>query len=64
MSKVRLDLLLVEHGLVESHDHTQRLIMAEQVRLESQILFKPATKVLQNPTSTWGIILPLLNWIS
>ncbi|MGB6420613.1 MAG: S4 domain-containing protein [Anaerolineales bacterium] len=61
---MRLDLLLVERDLVESRNQAQKLIMAGQVRVDDQIVLKPSTKVLQNLTSTWGIILPLLNWIS
>jgi 23S rRNA (cytidine1920-2'-O)/16S rRNA (cytidine1409-2'-O)-methyltransferase len=46
MSKVRLDLLLVECGLVESRNQAQKLIMAGQVRVNDQIELKPSTKVL------------------
>ncbi|MFC2054173.1 TlyA family RNA methyltransferase [Chloroflexota bacterium] len=46
MSKVRLDLLLVERDLVESRNQAQRLIMAGQVRVDDQRVFKPSTKVL------------------
>jgi 23S rRNA (cytidine1920-2'-O)/16S rRNA (cytidine1409-2'-O)-methyltransferase len=46
MSKVRLDLLLVERDLVESRNQAQKLIMAGQVRVDDQIVFKPSTKVL------------------
>ena len=46
MSKVRLDLLLVERDLVESRNQAQKLIMAGQVRVDDQIVLKPSTKVL------------------
>jgi len=46
MSKVRLDLLLVEYGLVESRNQAQKLIMAGQVRVNDQIELKPSTKFL------------------
>lgn len=45
MPKVRLDLLLVERGLVESRTLAQRLVMAGQVRVEGQVIIKPATPV-------------------
>ena len=46
MSKVRLDLLLVERDLVESRNQAQKLIMAGQVRVDDQFVFKPSTKVV------------------
>lgn len=45
MAKDRLDILLVERGLVESRSLAQRLIMAGQVRVNGQVIFKPADKV-------------------
>lgn len=42
MKKVRIDLLLVERGLVESRTKAQRLVMAGQVRVNDQIVPKPA----------------------
>ncbi len=45
MQKVRLDVLLVERGLVESRTLAQRLVMAGQVRVDDQVVIKPATKV-------------------
>jgi 23S rRNA (cytidine1920-2'-O)/16S rRNA (cytidine1409-2'-O)-methyltransferase len=45
MSKVRLDLLLVERGLAESRAKAQALIMAGQVRVAGQTTIKPATAV-------------------
>src|SRR5512145_2351574 len=45
MSKIRLDVLLVEHGLAESRAKAQALIMAGQVRVAGQVTLKPATAV-------------------
>ena len=45
MSKVRLDVLLVERGLAESRAKAQALIMAGQVRVAGQVTLKPATAV-------------------
>ncbi|MRR31474.1 TlyA family RNA methyltransferase [bacterium] len=45
MSKNRLDIVLVERGLVESRSLAQRLVMAGQVRVAGQVIFKPADKV-------------------
>ena len=45
MSKVRLDVLLVERGLAESRAKAQALIMAGQVRVAGQTTLKPATAV-------------------
>ena len=38
-------MLLVERGLVESRSLAQRLVMAGQVRVAGQVVFKPADKV-------------------
>jgi len=43
MPKTRLDVLLVERGLAESRSLAQRLIMAGQVRVDGQVIYKPAT---------------------
>ncbi|MEW5871750.1 MAG: TlyA family RNA methyltransferase [Chloroflexota bacterium] len=43
--KKRLDVLLVERGLVESRSLAQRLVMAGQVRVDGQMVLKPATAV-------------------
>lgn len=43
--KKRLDVLLVERGLVESRSLAQRLVMAGQVRVDGQVVLKPATAV-------------------
>ena len=45
MKKVRLDLLLFERGLVESRSKAQAVIMAGQVRVDGQVVIKPATSV-------------------
>jgi 23S rRNA (cytidine1920-2'-O)/16S rRNA (cytidine1409-2'-O)-methyltransferase len=45
MSKVRLDVLLVERGLAESRAKAQAMIMAGQVRVAGQTALKPATVV-------------------
>ncbi len=45
MSKIRVDLLLVERGLAESRSQAQRLVMAGQVRADGQLVPKPATTV-------------------
>jgi 23S rRNA (cytidine1920-2'-O)/16S rRNA (cytidine1409-2'-O)-methyltransferase len=50
MPKIRLDVLMVEHGLAESRSLAQRLIMAGQVRVDGQVVFKPATAI--SPTSS------------
>jgi 23S rRNA (cytidine1920-2'-O)/16S rRNA (cytidine1409-2'-O)-methyltransferase len=44
-SKERLDLLLVERGLVQSQQQAQRLIMAGQVFAGDQLVDKPGTRV-------------------
>jgi 23S rRNA (cytidine1920-2'-O)/16S rRNA (cytidine1409-2'-O)-methyltransferase len=46
MKKQRLDLLLVERGLVESRALAQRLVMAGQVRVDGQVALKPSQSVL------------------
>ncbi|HWR66362.1 MAG TPA: TlyA family RNA methyltransferase [Bellilinea sp.] len=45
MPKNRLDIVMVERGLVESRSLAQRLVMAGQVRVSGQVVFKPADKV-------------------
>jgi len=45
MSKMRLDLLLVERGLAESRAKAQAMIMAGQVRVADQVALKPATAI-------------------
>jgi len=43
--KDRVDMLLVERGLVESRSLAQRLVMAGQVRAAGQVVDKPSKKV-------------------
>ncbi|HVN54100.1 MAG TPA: TlyA family RNA methyltransferase [Anaerolineaceae bacterium] len=45
MTKTRLDVLLAERGLAESRSQAQSLIIAGQVRVDGQVMLKPATKV-------------------
>ena len=45
MPKVRLDVLMMERGLAESRSKAQAIIMAGQVRVNDQVMLKPATKV-------------------
>lgn len=52
MAKDRLDILLVERGLVTSRSLAQRLVMAGQVRVNGQVIFKPADKVDDNAEFT------------
>ena len=52
MTKVRLDMLLVERGLAESRAKAQALIMAGQVRVADQVALKPATTVDAKATLT------------
>jgi 23S rRNA (cytidine1920-2'-O)/16S rRNA (cytidine1409-2'-O)-methyltransferase len=50
MSKIRLDVLLMERGLAESRAKAQALIMAGQVRVNDQVALKPAIAI--DPKST------------
>lgn len=43
--KIRLDLLLVEHGLAESRSLAQRLVMAGQVRVNGEVMLRGASLV-------------------
>ena len=52
MSKVRLDVLLVERGLADSRAKAQAMIMAGQVRVADQVALKPATPVDGDSTVT------------
>ena len=45
MKKIRLDLLLVERGLVESRSLAQRLVMAGQVRVNGETVLRSAANV-------------------
>jgi 23S rRNA (cytidine1920-2'-O)/16S rRNA (cytidine1409-2'-O)-methyltransferase len=44
MQKERLDILITELGLAESRSLAQKLVMAGHVRVDGQLVFKPATK--------------------
>jgi 23S rRNA (cytidine1920-2'-O)/16S rRNA (cytidine1409-2'-O)-methyltransferase len=46
MSKIRLDVLLIERGLVPTRNKAQALIMAGKVRVEGQVVTKAGTKIL------------------
>ncbi len=48
VSKVRLDLRLVEQGLIESRNLAQRMIMAGSVRVDGQMVLKPSQMVTEN----------------
>jgi 23S rRNA (cytidine1920-2'-O)/16S rRNA (cytidine1409-2'-O)-methyltransferase len=50
MPKIRLDVLLMERGLAESRAKAQALVMAGQVRVNDQVVLKPATAI--DPKST------------
>ncbi len=50
--KTRLDLLLFECGLAESRAQAQRLIMAGRVRVDGQVVLKPASRVDPGVTLT------------
>ena len=52
MSKKRIDLLLVEKGLVESRSLAQRMVMAGQVRVNDQIVDKPSTQIPEDANMT------------
>jgi len=45
MDRVRLDVRLVESGLVESRALAQRFVMAGKVRVNGQLVLKPSTNV-------------------
>jgi len=45
MPKSRLDLVLVERGLAESRALAQRLVMAGHVRVDGQVVLKPAASI-------------------
>jgi 23S rRNA (cytidine1920-2'-O)/16S rRNA (cytidine1409-2'-O)-methyltransferase len=45
MPKVRVDVLMLERGLVESRSKAQRLVMAGQVRADGQVVKKPSVNV-------------------
>lgn len=45
MEKTRLDVLLVEKGLVESRSLAQRMVMAGQVRVDGEVIIKSSIRV-------------------
>lgn len=52
LQKLRIDLLLVQKGLVESRAKAQAMVMAGQVRVEGELIAKPSVKVRQNAKVT------------
>jgi 23S rRNA (cytidine1920-2'-O)/16S rRNA (cytidine1409-2'-O)-methyltransferase len=44
MPKIRLDVLMMERGLVESRSQAQKLVMAGQVRVQGQVVLKSADR--------------------
>lgn len=48
MANKRIDILLIEKGLVESRSLAQKLVMAGQVRANDQVVVKPSSKVPTN----------------
>lgn len=48
MKKKRIDILLVERGLVESRNMAQRLVMAGEVRVAGEMIHKPSTQVAED----------------
>jgi 23S rRNA (cytidine1920-2'-O)/16S rRNA (cytidine1409-2'-O)-methyltransferase len=52
MPKIRLDVLLMERGLAESRAKAHALVMAGQVRVNDQVVLKPATAIDPKATLT------------
>lgn len=52
MTKIRLDVLLLERGLAESRAKAHALVMAGQVRVNDQVALKPATAIDTKSTLT------------
>ena len=46
--KKRLDIIMVERGLVDSRALAQRLVMAGEVRVDGQIALKPSIQIFEN----------------
>ena len=46
MKKIRIDILMVENGLSESRSKAQRQIMAGEVRVDGNLVYKPSEKFL------------------
>jgi len=45
MKKTRLDLLMVERGLVDTRSLAQRMVMAGQVRVNGEVVLKSSASV-------------------
>lgn len=54
MTTIRLDLLLVERGLVESRARAQALILAGDVRVDGQVVTRPSARVAAEANVTVG----------
>jgi 23S rRNA (cytidine1920-2'-O)/16S rRNA (cytidine1409-2'-O)-methyltransferase len=52
MAKVRVDILMVELGLVDSRSQAQRLVMAGQVRADGEVVKKPSVTVSRDAELT------------
>ena len=52
MEKLRLDVLLLERGLVDSRSLAQRLVMAGQVRVNGEVEYQPSVKVFNDANLT------------
>jgi len=52
MSKIRLDIYLVEQGLAESRSSAQRMIMAGAVRINGQVALKAAGNIIEGDEVT------------
>jgi 23S rRNA (cytidine1920-2'-O)/16S rRNA (cytidine1409-2'-O)-methyltransferase len=50
VQKFRLDVLLTERGLAESRSQAQKLVMAGQVRVNDQVVLKPADRYAEDVT--------------
>lgn len=59
--KRRLDVLLVERGLVESRQRAQQLIRAGQVLVEEQVVDKPGARVAQDAAIRLRATLPYVS---
>lgn len=61
MAKIRIDVLMVELGLVSDRDQAMRFIMAGQVKVGGQLVLKPATQV---PVSAQVDLVPRPQYVS
>jgi len=59
--KKRLDVLLVERGLVESRERAQRLIRAGQVLVEERVVDKPGARVARDAAIRLQATLPYVS---